>query len=657
MAEAPLHFENFSGARSVQLGQQTINLIAGNQYLSNGRRNLILRLNPIFDASHNRDRRLSPPDSACFPGTRKDVIRGITSWADTGIVLSQTPAIHVYWFHGFAGSGKSAISLEIAKIYAGSGRLLASYFFFRNAGDRSQMSRFAVSLAAQMAAAVPATASFIEAALEADPGLLTQSVSLTVQLERLVYEPFQAALKWGPILTALLKGPFLIVVDGLDECEDKQGVVDFIDHMLNFFKRHPSIPLRFFIASRVEEHIRSRLDNGGVVLSNLDSHSADEDIEMFLQASFRGAAGNDRVIQEYVRTHGEWPMKADMNNLIQHIEGSFVLTSSIFKFIVQPATEEDPSTPMERLPLALKKNGLDGLYAQTLARSQHLPHFRNIISTVALLGRPLSIVGIADLLGIEAFQVVHVLLNLQAIVRVPGTDKRGNVTLCHTSLRDFLTTESRSGCFFVPPSFHLRLSYYSFSSAYERSNGPARDYGRDNFLGHWGACAKPEACDLINEIELLKTQACQFLLVNRLSHHAFLCSLLFSSLFLANYPVLVSWLYLLTESVEQLALAAECSDPHIKLWLEDQSAAVFIYWRQVTTQQFTEHTFGALQHNLQRASNAIHAKFPEILKRHPRSTGMEHEHAIGQDTYVPRGRDILGVSRRLLNAGNVKATQ
>jgi hypothetical protein len=37
MAEQRLHFENFSGARNVQLGQQTVNLIAGNlnQYLPN----------------------------------------------------------------------------------------------------------------------------------------------------------------------------------------------------------------------------------------------------------------------------------------------------------------------------------------------------------------------------------------------------------------------------------------------------------------------------------------------------------------------------------------------------------------------------------------------------------------------------------------------
>ena len=101
------------------------------------------------------------------------------------------------------------------------------------------MNRFAVTLAAQMAAAVPATTTFIDAALDAEPGLLTPGVSLTDQLERLVYEPFQAALDRGLVP---FKGPFLIVIDGLDECEDKQGVIEFIDHMLDYFKRYLPSP-------------------------------------------------------------------------------------------------------------------------------------------------------------------------------------------------------------------------------------------------------------------------------------------------------------------------------------------------------------------------------------------------------------------------------
>ncbi|RXW15270.1 hypothetical protein EST38_g10586 [Candolleomyces aberdarensis] len=579
---------------------------------------LILRLNPIIDASHTRNRKTSPPDSACFPGTRKVVIRGITSWIDTRIILGTTAA-HVYWFHGFAGSGKSAISLEIARIYAGSGRLLASYFFFRNAGDRSGMARFAVTLASQLVAAVPATASFIQAAIEAEPGLLTQGVSLATQLERLVYGPFRAAVKRGIIVKTLIKGPFVVVIDGLDEWEDEQGVMDFIDHMLDYFKRHPSIPLRFFIASRVEEHIRTRLENDLVFLANLDSHGARRDIEMFLEGSFEAASLNNRVIQEYVRAHGEWPTKWDMKKLVEHINGSFVLASTIFKFIIQPATAKDPSTPMERLPLTLELNGLDPLYAQTLARSQHFSHFRHILSTIALLERPLPIVGIATLLGIERSKIVQVLLNLQAIIHVPGTDEEDKVTVCHTSLRDFLTMESRSGEFFVPPSFHLHLSYQSFSSffegsgdlasseesgspAFEESGGPAYEYGRAYTDVHWKSCALSDTCDLVNEIERL--EASQPLHTNKLPHCAFLCTMLFYSLSLETFDDI---LYGLTESAKQLALAAESSDRRIRLWLEED----FEYGMpesSVRTVQFTKQTYETLKHDLQRASTAIRAK-------------------------------------------------
>ncbi|RXW12888.1 hypothetical protein EST38_g12965 [Candolleomyces aberdarensis] len=250
--------------------------------------------------------------------------------------MSSTTTAHVYWFHGFAGSGKSAISLEIAKIYAGSGRLLACYFFFRNAGDRSRMNRFAVTLASQLAAAVPAAASFIKAAIDTEPGLLTQGVSLATQMERLVYHPFQAAVRRGLILTTLLRGPFIIVIDGLDECEDKQGIEEFITHMLDFFKTYPSVPLRVFIASRVEQHIHAHLKADGVLLGNLDDYSPDEDIDTFLQTSFQIAVKQDPIIQAYIHEHGNWPTTSDMGKLIRHIRGSFVLC--IYNFQIHRST-------------------------------------------------------------------------------------------------------------------------------------------------------------------------------------------------------------------------------------------------------------------------------------------------------------------------------
>ncbi|KAJ2936200.1 hypothetical protein H1R20_g895, partial [Candolleomyces eurysporus] len=448
------------------------------QYVPIGKLDLIQVLQPIPDASHTRDREISPPNSACFPGTRQEVIRTIVSWAESSLLFNT----HVLWLYGYVGCGKSAIALAIALKFERSNRLVGSFFFFRNTGDRSRMTKFATTLACQLAAAIPEAAPFIEKAIKAEPGLLGSS-SVASQLRRLVYEPFKAATKRVRLLkTFLLQGPFLIVIDGLDECEDRRGVQDFIDDMLEFFKENPFVPLRFFITSRVEQHIQGRLKNGQVRLENLVNHCSRDDIDRFISTCFEDEKSRNPVVKAYIDTHGDWPTKADKDQLVDHIGGSFIFGSGLFKYIVDPTNEE--STPMGRLPHTLKMNpGLDTLYAQTLARSQHLPHFPEIISTLALVFEPLPIVGVANLLGIEPFEVVRVLVNLQAIIHIPGTDELP-VTFCHTSLRDFLTTESRSGSFFASPFYHLHISHRCSILREEHSGTPAAIYSIDYLKDH-----------------------------------------------------------------------------------------------------------------------------------------------------------------------------
>ncbi|RXW13289.1 hypothetical protein EST38_g12565 [Candolleomyces aberdarensis] len=434
-------------------------------------------LQPIEDASHTRDRRRSPPDSACTRGTRVEVVKKVTTWTAGNISTADEP--HILWMHGYVGSGKSAISQEVCVTSGRQDRPVASFFFFRNAADRSKIWRLATTLASQMAAVVPETEHFVRVAAKANPALLRQDeagVSLQSRMQSLVYAPFKAAVQRGTglrtsarfegpseavpgaTIPALARGPFLIVLDGLDECDNKDEVQELIEGMLAFFDDNPFIPLRVFITSRVEQHIQSHLDVPGVRLDNLVDHCSDDDIATFLDVLFNNELRRNPVIRAYVSEHGEWPPQNDRSKLVQHIGGSFIFASTVFKFIMGSTVEGGSSaTPMDRLPLALKMNpGLDGLYTQTLERSQHLPHFPDIISIIALLEEPLPTSGIAELLGINTYKVVNVLVNLQAIIQVPGTDDIP-VTLFHTSLRDFLTIRSRSGRFFAHPREHVRL--------------------------------------------------------------------------------------------------------------------------------------------------------------------------------------------------------
>lgn len=356
------------------------------------------------------------------------------------------------WVYGYTGTGKSAIAQAICEHFAGLGRLAGAFFFFRGAGDRCNVSRFATTIASQVAGAIPATAPFIEAAIRANPGLLsTTTTSLSEQFEKLVFGPIESAVG---VAFSLWYGSYLIVLDGLDECRDREEVAAFIQRLIAFFDRNPFIPLRFLITSRVEHHIHNRLySSKQVTLFNLVQHTSDADILAALEAAISVEKPGLVLICDE-----SWPSKEDKAKLVKHIGGSFIFLTTIIRLLFDQNIYRG-LTPMERLPLVLSMQpDFDGLYRAILEPQRGLPHFQDILSTIALAQEPLSIAQIADLLGIMAAKVANVLINLHAIMQIPGDD-RTQVTLWHTSLRDYLCSKDRSGPLYADPAHHQRLAH------------------------------------------------------------------------------------------------------------------------------------------------------------------------------------------------------
>ncbi|KAF5342645.1 hypothetical protein D9611_002028 [Ephemerocybe angulata] len=474
----------FKRASHFGIGTQIINIHEGNGSPAAPTGTLQSVLKPIPGASHARDRKKHPPDSACLPGTREGVIQDIICWAEKNTFLNKES--HVMWLYGYVGCGKSSIAQAIAEEWDRRKALVASFFFFRGAGDRSRTGKFAATVASQLTCNMPSTAPFVKDALNKHPDILT-SYPLSLQLEHLVYEPFKLATKAGGLGIFLFRGPSLIVIDGLDECEDRDQVVSFITHMVSFFKANPRIPLRFLITSRVEEHIRVHLEPPQVTLVNLTDAASLKDIAYVMEMAFKEAVKGSRVIQAYPGE--QWPTPEDLRSLVEHTGGSFIFMATIVKFVLM--NKQDGSSPIERLPLALNIDpGLDGLYAHTLSLSEQYPHFTETIATIALIKRPLSIRGLAELLEIPNFQVTQVLINLQAIIQVPGDDHT-EVVLCHSSLGDFLNTESRSGRFYAHPTHHSRIvegcfRYNSFVQHVEK-DAQLLEYAKTYIPYHWDA--------------------------------------------------------------------------------------------------------------------------------------------------------------------------
>jgi hypothetical protein len=447
---------------------------------------------------------------------------------------------------------------------------------------------------------------FIEAALTAEPGLLTPNVGLEVQLQRLVYEPFKAVFDDTPNLP-----PYLIVVDGLDECEDREGMELFIGSLLDFFQSNPSIPLRLFFTSRLEQHIQTALEVDEVLLEDLAKHDSDGDIFLVVQKSFEQAGKSDRVIRAYISECGQWPTQGDLDRLMRHVQGSFIFASMLLKYILK--STGDNLTPMDRLPLAFEMNpGLDGLYTEMISRSYHLPHFSDVIPTIVLTEEPLSLCEIAKLHGIHVYEVVHVLVPLQAIIQVPGTDDVP-VTLYHKSLRDFFTSESRSLAYFVSPTYHLRLAYLFFVIDYVDEVNCTRIYHRDfrqrtlhsSWRHHWKLflqwCPDSALSDP-GKVQKILLDASQPEL-----HHAFLSV----AFFVAAFEMTLledGTLYMVTECAKQVALAVEHNSAlDVERWL-GEAACFAPSGSNYKVIELSTSAIQNLQENVQLAWEAVEAK-------------------------------------------------
>jgi len=398
-------------------------------------------LAPVTDATYTR----SGPVAICYRGTREDVIAEIKRWVKKGDPIC--------WLNGPAGSGKSAISQTIAEWYAGKNRLAGNFFFLRGAGDRSVIARLIPTLAHQLSISVPATKPLILQVLKSEPGIARQS--LRGQFNQLIVGPILAA-KTSIFAPLTRTKPMVIVIDALDECDDRDLMAQFIEVIIDAFQENRRLPFRIFVTSRVEEHVRRKLETSAArsMIHSLALHTfnARIDILTYFQSRFSVIYEENRPVMRNISL--PWPSMSDLDILVEKSNGLFIFAVTLIDFI-----EKGSGFPQEKLRKALMADAdLDTLYAQILSAAPRDHNFERVIGTVMLLTSPLSITSLGCLLQLRSEEIVHALLGIQSILMIPGDDDQ-SIQLFHTSLRDFLVSRPRSWDFFIdPPTRHLCIA-------------------------------------------------------------------------------------------------------------------------------------------------------------------------------------------------------
>ncbi|KAF9035198.1 hypothetical protein BJ165DRAFT_1533701 [Panaeolus papilionaceus] len=188
----------------------------------------------------------------------------------------------IKWLNGAAGAGKSSIAQTVTVCCAKEGTLGARFFIKRLEGRHGIAKHLVATLTHKLCETIPGAGSLIEAAVDSDPTFL--SCSLPTQFTKLIIKPLNA------IVLDPIK-PVLIVIDGLDECDDPKIQAHIIHLLAEICRDFPSIPFRFLVASGPEYHIRSAFSSlaspSPFSERNLQhrSFNADKDTRLYLDAT------------------------------------------------------------------------------------------------------------------------------------------------------------------------------------------------------------------------------------------------------------------------------------------------------------------------------------------------------------------------------------
>lgn len=404
-------------------------------------------------ALHDAEARYPPP--RCHPGTREQVLKTLGDWASESKATHTTPIHknpHVYWLHGSAGAGKSAVMQTLAERSTEDQKLAATFFFWRGDSSRNSPHNLFITVAFQLAMNIPKLAPAINARIVHTPHLLTSSIE--IQFKQLILNPCLENFHASSTVKT-----FLILIDGLDECSNSHDQQRIISILADGVVKN-ALPFKIVVASRICESFHpTKFGNMCGWMALDQSLNTYNEIQRFLVDKFHQISKDHAASMGHVPQ--PWPTNEQIQELVQRSSGQFIYVATVLKYI-----DDDCSVPADRLDFILARTiphedddveaefpfaELDALYQQILSTNKNLKQILQILGTIlaANTGRGhLSISVFTYILGIPQGVVHSTLSGLHSLFQDPSPIK-SHFQLAHASFEDFLLDPRRSRKFFI----------------------------------------------------------------------------------------------------------------------------------------------------------------------------------------------------------------
>jgi hypothetical protein len=373
-------------------------------------------------------------------GTRVAFLDFIINWVNDPNPDSERGLV----LFGQAGTGKSSIAHEIARRFHKMHRLTSSFIFSRREQSERKAYHLFTTLARHLADRYPSFKIALGKVVKDNTDLQGGTHDYRTLFEYLILKPLE---------DLHIVGPILIVIDALDESGDTTGRTGLHAFLAENLKRLPS-NFRVVITSRPEHAILSALSRApSVKVKYMDDAElaveTDKDILAFIQGNLPSDKFGGFVEALAVKAGRLFQWAAVACQLVLDPPEDFKFDDqACIKHLLQPSTNPRGQDPLDEL----YKEVLGGYFKGQEARDL----FRFVVGQLITSIEPLTIHSLITLRQHDYHNkhsdaaVTGLLRRLGSLLsNVNSSDNSLPIIPLHTSFRDFLTNEDKSGDFYV----------------------------------------------------------------------------------------------------------------------------------------------------------------------------------------------------------------